>query len=113
FLFMKGLLDKLEINPQIFYAGKFKSATEPFRVSQMTDANRLQTTVWVNDLYNNLVVKVADARHTDTATLHQLANSGAVQTAGDALKYNFVDGLKYDDQVKSELHERLHSSQKE
>ena len=52
-LFMKGLLDKLEIEPQIFYAGKFKSATEPFRVSQMTDANRLQTTDWLNDLYNN------------------------------------------------------------
>lgn len=29
--FLKGMLDKLEIQPQIFYAGKFKSATEPLR----------------------------------------------------------------------------------
>lgn len=112
-LFMKGLLDKLEIDPQVFYAGKFKSATEPFRVSQMTDANRLQTTVWVNDLYSNLLMRAADARHTDTAALHQLANSGAVQTAHDALKYNLVDGLKYDDEVKDELLNRLHRSKKE
>lgn len=111
-LFMKGLLDKLEINPQVFYAGKFKSATEPFRVSQMTDANRLQTIVWVNDLYNNLLIRTAEARHTDTALLHQLANTGALQTSNDALKYNFVDGLKYDDQVKSELLKRLNKSKK-
>jgi protease-4 len=51
-LYLKGMLDKLEIQPQIFYAGKFKSATEPLRETQMTDANRLQTSVWLGDLYN-------------------------------------------------------------
>jgi protease-4 len=109
-LFMKGLLDKLEIDPQIFYAGKFKSATEPLRVSQMTDANRLQTTVWLNDLYNNLLMRTSAARDIDTATLHNLANTGAIQTANDALKYGLVDGLKYDDEVKDELLKRLHKS---
>lgn len=112
-LFMKGLLDKLEIKPEIFYAGKFKSATEPLRATEMTDANRLQTTVWLNDIYNNLLIRAAESRHSDTATLHNLANSGAVQTANDALKYNFVDGLKYDDEVKAEVLKRLGSSEKE
>ena len=112
-LFMKGLLDKLEIDPQIFYAGKFKSATEPLRVSQMTDANRLQTTIWLNDLYNNLLLRTSAARNIDTATLHQLANRGAIQTANDALKYGLVDGLKYDDEVKNELLKRLHKSEKD
>ncbi|HVX28088.1 MAG TPA: signal peptide peptidase SppA [Parafilimonas sp.] len=107
-LFLKGLLDRLEIDPQIFYAGKFKSATEPLRVSQMTDANRLQTNVWLNDLYNNLLIRTAAERNIDTATLHQLANTGAIQTANDALKYNLVDGLKYDDEVKDEILKRLH-----
>lgn len=112
-LFMKGLLDKLEIDPQIFYAGKFKSATEPLRVTQMTDANRLQTNVWLNDLYNNLLVRTAGARNTDTATLHHLANTGAIQTANDALKYHLVDGLRYDDEVKNELLTRLHKTEKD
>ncbi|HEY1870139.1 MAG TPA: signal peptide peptidase SppA, partial [Chitinophagaceae bacterium] len=48
----------------------------------------------------------------DTATLHQLANTGAVQTANDALKHNLVDGLKYDDQVKAEILKRLKKEQK-
>lgn len=106
-VFLKGLLDKLEIKPEIFYAGKFKSATEPLRATQMTDANRLQTTTWLNDIYNNLLIRTAEARHSDTATLHNLANTGAVQTANDALKYNLVDGLKYDDEFKAELSKRL------
>ncbi|MEO8712357.1 MAG: signal peptide peptidase SppA [Parafilimonas sp.] len=112
-MFLKGLLDKLEIKPEIFYAGKFKSATEPLRVTEMTDANRLQTTIWLNDIYNDLLITTAEARHTDTASLHQLANSGAIQTAYDALKYNLIDGLKYDDEIRSELLKRLHKDPKD
>ncbi|MGI8951319.1 MAG: signal peptide peptidase SppA [Chitinophagaceae bacterium] len=111
--FIKNLLDKLQIQPQIFYAGKFKSATEPLRVTKMTDANRLQTTVWLGDLYNNFLLQVSKARNIDTATLHQLAINGSIQTANDALKNNLVDGLKYDDEIKSEILNRLSLKQKD
>ncbi len=106
-LFMKGLLDKLGIEPQVFYAGKFKSATEPFRVTKMTDANRLQTTDLLNDLYGTFLEQTAKARNIDTATLHQLAINGSIRTASDALQYKLVDGLKYDDEVKAELSNKL------
>lgn len=112
-LFMKGTLDKLGIEPEIFYAGKFKSATEPFRVTKMTDANRVQTTDMLNDLYGNFLTQVADARHTDTATLHQYSNQGLIRTANDALKYHLVDGLKYDDGVKAVLLKKLGQKTKE
>lgn len=104
--FIKTMLDNLGIEPEIFYAGKFKSATEPLRVTQMTDANRLQTTVWLNDLYSELLMQAAAARGVDTAQLHALANNGSIQTAEDAFKYKLVDGLKYDDEVKAELLKR-------
>lgn len=106
-LFMKGLLDKLGIEPEVFYAGKFKSATEPYRVKKMTDANRIQTTDLLNDLYGNFLIQIAEARNTDTATLHQYAQNGLIRTANDALKYHLVDGLKYDDQLKSLLQKKL------
>lgn len=112
-LFMKGLLDKLGIEPQVFYAGKFKSATEPFRVTKMTDPNRIQTTDMLNDLYGNFLSHTSKARHVDTATLHQLANTGKIQTANDALQNNLVDGLKYDDEVKAEIVKRLGQSEKD
>ena len=106
-LFLKGMLDKLEIKPQIFYAGKFKSATEPLRETQMTEANRLQTSVWLGDLYNQFLYQTAAARNLDTALIRSLAVEGKIQTAADAVKYNLIDGLKYDDQVKNEITGRL------
>ena len=52
-------------------------------------------------------MRTSAARNVDTATLHNLANTGAIQTAKDALKYGLVDGLKYDDEVKDEIKKRL------
>lgn len=106
-VYLKGTLQKLEIEPQIFYAGKFKSATEPFREDKMTDANRLQSSVILNDLYGHFLLQTAATRKTDTATLHQYANDNSIRFAADALKYKLVDGLKYDDEVKDEIKERL------
>lgn len=107
YIFLKGTLDKLEIKPQIFYAGKFKSATEPLRVEKMSDANKLQTTVWLNDIYNDFLLKTAAARKMDTATLHSLANTGAILTPQDAVKNKLIDGVKYDDEIKDEIKSRL------
>jgi protease-4 len=106
-VFVKEMLDKLNIQPQIFYAGKFKSATEIFRTSQMTPENKLQTTVWLNDLYNYFLVQTSKARGIDTATLHQLANTAAVQTPQDAVTNKLIDAVKYDDEVKDEIKRRL------
>jgi protease-4 len=107
YVFLKGALEKLEVEPQIFYAGKFKSATEPLRVDKMTPENKLQTTVWLNDLYNDFLVKASQTRKIDTATLHQLANEGKIQNAKDAVDNKLVDGLKYDDEVKDEIKAKL------
>ena len=106
-VFVKDMLDKLDIQPQIFYAGKYKSATEIFRVNQMTPENRLQTTQWLGDIYNYFLVQSSKARGIDTATLHNLANTAAIQNANDAVQNRLVDELKYDDQLKTELKRRL------
>jgi protease IV len=105
--FLKGLLEKLEIEPQIFYAGQYKSATEPFRETKMTEPNRLQLKELLNDLYGYFLTHTANARKIDTATLHRLANEQKIQFASDALKYGLVDGLKYNDEVQDEIKARL------
>ncbi len=105
--FVKGTLDKLNIEPQIFYAGKYKSATEPLRATKMTEENKEQTREWLGDLYHILLQKVSESRKIDTATLHQLANTGVIQQPQDAFQYKLVDGLKYDDELKTEIKELL------
>jgi protease-4 len=106
-LYLKGALQKLEIEPQIFYAGKFKSATEPLREDHMTDANRLQLTELLGDFYNRLLYTTADSRQLDTVVLRKCVNEGLIRSPADALQYKLVDGLKYDDEVKDAIRERL------
>lgn len=105
--FIKGTLDKLEVQPQIFYAGKFKSATEIFRTDKMTPENRLQTTEWLGDLYNYFLQQTAVARKLDTATLHRLAAEAKIQTPQDAVDAKLIDAVKYDDEVKDEIKKSL------
>jgi len=106
-VFLKGMLDKLEIQPQIFYAGKFKSATEPLRATQMTDANKLQTGVWLGELYTHFIAATSKSRKKDSTEFRKLAVNGSIQTAHDAQHYGLVDGLKYDDEIKSILLKKL------
>jgi len=102
-LYLKGALQKLEIEPQIFYAGKFKSATEPLREDHMTDANRLQLTDLLNDFYNRLLTSTAQSRRLDTAVLRKCVNESLIRRASDAMQYKLIDGLRYDDEVKDEI----------
>jgi protease-4 len=105
--FLKGTLRKLGIEPQIFYAGKFKSATEPLREEKMTDANRLQLTELLGDFYNRLLYSTAESRGLDTTLLRKCVNENLIRFPKDALAYKLVDGLKYDDEVKDELRGKL------
>lgn len=109
--FIKGLLEKLDIQPQIFYAGKFKSATEPFREYKMTDANRLQTTVWLEDLYRHLLFSVGQSRGIDTAVLRKLAVTGAIATTADAKNNHLIDELLYDDEFRARMNKKLGNGQ--
>lgn len=105
--FIKGTLEKLKIETQIFYAGKFKSATEIFRTTEMTPENREQTADWLGDIYGYFLQQTAAVRKVDTAKLFQLASTAAIQTPQDAVNAKLVDAVKYDDEVRSEIKRRL------
>ncbi|TDX00751.1 signal peptide peptidase SppA [Dinghuibacter silviterrae] len=106
-MYLKHALDKLGIEPQIFYDGKFKSATEPLRTDKMSDANRLQTGEWLGDLNRGLLTAASESRKIDTATLAGFEQTGAIQTAHDADKYHLVDGTRYRGEVVEELRHKL------
>jgi protease-4 len=107
YVFFKNLIDKLDINPQIFYAGKFKSATEPFRTTEMSPANKIQTSVWLNDIYGDLLKKAADSRKKSKDSLKAYADDYRLMRPQDALKYGMIDGVKYDDEFNSILKTKL------
>lgn len=101
-LFFKGAFDKLGIKCEAFRptSCKYKSAVEPYILTKMSDANRRQMTELLGNLWGVIVEAVAESRGIDAATLNRYANELTVTLPEEALKYNFVDGLLYRDQME-------------
>ncbi len=105
--FFKDMLDRLDIKMQVYYAGQFKSATEPLRYNQMTPQNKMQTREYMQGIYNSMLSDISQSRHIPVAELNRIADEGVSQFAGDAIKYHLADQAGYYDEAQSELRSRL------
>ncbi len=106
-MFLKGTLDKLDIEAQIIRHGKYKSAVEPFMFDKMSKDNKEQMQGFVNSIWNNIITAISESRNIDLYNLNLIADNLDVQNAYDALKYNFVDKLMYKDELLAELRTKL------
>lgn len=102
-LFLKGLMEKIEVQPQIIRHGKYKSAIEPLISDKMSPANREQTTKYIMSLWDQMLKGISSTRKLEVATLNMLADSLSVTSGNSALKYKLVDDVKYKDEVLDEL----------
>lgn len=105
--FFKRLFDKLEIKPEVFRVGEFKSAVEPFLLEKMSPENRLQLNEMINSINDHVLDRVAEARKINRDTLEVISNKMLVRNAKLALKHRLVDSLLYADQVEQELKKRV------
>lgn len=106
-MFFKGLLDKLGIDPEVFYVGNFKSATEPIRYEKMSEYNRLQIKERMDDVMSRYIKTIATARNMTEQQFFEIVDSLRIKTAEDAKTFKVVDDLFYVDQVRDDLKERL------
>ncbi|MBD1394927.1 signal peptide peptidase SppA [Mucilaginibacter glaciei] len=110
--FLKGALDKLGIEAQIIKVGTYKSAVEPYFLTKMSDANRLQVTSYLGSMYDHFLTGISKNRNINKDSLFNLANNGTIQEPEDALKYKLVDGLKYKDEILADLKTRTGITEK-
>ncbi|MDB4918119.1 MAG: signal peptide peptidase SppA [Mucilaginibacter sp.] len=104
--FLKGALDKLGIEAQIIKVGTYKSAVEPYFLTKMSAANRLQVNSYLGSLYDHFLTEISKSRKINKDSLFNIANELKVRLPGDALKYKLIDGLKYKDEILDELKKR-------
>ena len=104
--FLKGALDKLGIEAQIIKVGTYKSAVEPYFLTKMSDANRLQVTSYLGSMYDHFLTGISVSRKISKGELFNYANEMMIKQPEDALKYKLVDGLKYKDEILDELRQR-------
>ena len=103
--FIKGTLDKIGVETEIFRAGDYKSAVEPFTRTEMSEESREQTAAMLDSFYATYLEDVSRTRKVDQNDLKMVADSMLATDAKDALHYNLITDTKYFDQVIEELKE--------
>jgi protease-4 len=99
----KGLFDKLGVDFQVFKAGKYKSAVEPFIQESMSAENREQITQYITSLYQYQLSEIAKNRNIPFDSLWSIAMHGSAQMPASALKLKLFDCLAYETQAKESL----------
>ena len=101
-IFYKGLIDKLGVDIDILRPTvcKYKSAVEPFFLTEMSDANREQMQELADGMWDVVLDAVSSARGIDKQELNRLADELAIVLPKHALEHKFIDGVKYADQME-------------
>lgn len=105
--FVKETLDKIGIEMQIFYAGNFKSATEPFRRTDMSEESRQQTREYIDATYHLFLSDIASRRSTTVAHLKEVSNNLEHIIPQITLKEGLVDELGYSNDAYSYLKDQV------
>ena len=107
-MFMADAAKKLGVKFQVFKVGTYKSAVEPYILTQMSDANREQVTSFLGSVWGNMVKEVGASRKLSEATLNALADSMlALRPQQASVDAKLIDKLYYIDQFKADLRKRL------
>lgn len=106
-MFYKRMLDQLGIKMQIYYAGKFKGATEPYRLEKFSAENKLQYREFLGDFYEIFLNDVAKSRKKSSAELKSAINQGLVDSPEKAVQYGLFDKIIYRQELIDKLKKKL------
>lgn len=101
--FFKNLLDKTGIQLQVYYAGQFKSATEPYRLTKMSAQNRLQVHSFLGQIYDQFTADLALGRGLSQTFIKNVANEYQAAIPEDAVDLKIIDQLGYEDEALAQI----------
>lgn len=108
-MFYTGLLEKLDIEVEVI-RGKnndFKSAVEPFFRKEMSDSSRLQTKTYMNSIWSDICQDISKDKSISVEKLNIYADSLSLRRMQDAVKFKFINGVKYRDEVMKVLAKKV------
>jgi protease-4 len=112
-MFLKGTLEKLDIDMQVIRHGKYKSAVEMFMLDKMSDANREQLNAMISDMWGTMLADISSSRNLSKDQLKIIADNLDALDADKALASKMVDGLFYKDELLAELRAKTGLGDKE
>lgn len=100
-VFYKDMLAKFGVKFQVVKVGTFKSATETYTEEHMSDANRLQTKMFLDGTWKQVCNAVSKSRGISVDSLNRYADELLMfQSAESLVKRKMVDGLAYASDMK-------------
>ncbi|MEY4966761.1 MAG: signal peptide peptidase SppA, type [Pseudomonadota bacterium] len=104
-LYLRGVFDKIEAEPQIVKRAEYKSAADMFMEKQMSAADREQLTRLMQSVYDSAVTQMAAARKLAKPKI-VAALEASPQFSEDALKARLIDRIGYDDEAAAAANAR-------
>ena len=101
-VYLKELLDKLEVQPELFAMGKYKSAAETFTRKSPSPASGEVFTELIQGLFDQLVAGLAQARNLKGPAAKRLVDGGPY-TAQEAHQNGLIDDLFYWEELLKSL----------
>ena len=99
--YLRGTVDKLAVDVNVFKIGSHKSAPDTWTRSEMSSEERADAKIWVGALWDGYKADVGAARKLEPALIQAYADeavAGIRATGGDLAQYararGLVDGLK-------------------
>lgn len=105
--FYKGLFDKLDVEPEIFRVGDYKSAIEPFIRKDLSEENEYQMKELLNSLNNVYLENVSASLGKSFSELEEIQSKMLVQVPEEAVEQGIITSLAYEDEVKSKIAEEI------
>jgi protease-4 len=108
--FLKGAIEKLGVNVNVFRAGEFKSATEQFSRADMSQEEREQSLAWLNSVWSHYQSVVTRARGLESDAIARYVDEFAAAMSaqrGDAAAVALERGLVTEIKSRQEVEEML------
>ena len=103
-IFFTDLMKKEGVKMQVFKVGTFKSAVEPYILTEMSEPNRQQVQSFIGDIWQHFCQDVSASRKISTDSLNAFADRYVTfAEANDYVRLKMVDELTYIDQVRTKL----------
>lgn len=107
-MFYTETMKKLGVKMQVFKVGTFKSAVEPYILTEMSEANRLQTEAYINSIWDQMCDEIGKSRQLSVDQLNNFADTvTAMQPTEFLVENGLVDSLAYIDGFKDMLRAKL------
>lgn len=107
-MFYHRALEKLGVEMQVLKVGTFKSAVEPFILTEMSEANRLQMNVLLQDMWSVITSGVSESKGISVDKLNEYADMGIAYMDNKLLvEYGFIDSLVYTQDMKTILEDAV------